>query len=553
MKKQLFFLVLFLICGMGYAQTGFSKLENTKAFNEIKKTIKQSDELCPSLSIPWQEDFENLDFPPECWNIGNFFDSHEEWKRTPNAYNSTGAAFHDYCVDETCINILYTPKIFIDNTGHFALEFWSRIGDHEYMEYSAIYVYVEGEEEGKEVYVLNNEPNWRRIVVPLNEYRGKTIEIGFAYVGEMAHTWTIDNVKIHNVSDIIDGELYAIIAPQSQNTDLTIKEDVIVQIKNNGGVPLSGFQVKLEVDNQEIITDNFVGELAGLETAEYTFSVPADFSRARDYTIKTTLIIEGDVDLTNNSKTKIITNVICNPIRTFPWREDFSRLSLFSDVFPACWKNIDADGDGFSWFIFELPDTKKVATSMSTDHGAPRFPDNWLITPQIALGSVNRTLKFAIGALNPVDFRENYSVLISTTGTNLLDFTEIHTETLTASPLKIVSLSLEDYAGQMVYIAFRHHGSSNESGLDLTDIEIAGQTVSISDMIRPDNNSLKAWIQNEKLYVNGLTIGERLSIYNINGQLIYQSIANNDEMIVNLNVRGHYIIQSGRNVVKVVF
>ncbi|MCL2683254.1 MAG: hypothetical protein FWE63_07230 [Bacteroidales bacterium] len=67
------------------------------------------------------------------------------------------------------------------------------------------------------------------------------------------------------------------------------------------------------------------------------------------------------------------------------------------------------------------------------------------------------------------------------------------------------------------------------------------------------NNPLKAWVQDHKLHVGGLTIGERWTIYNIKGQLVYQSIANNDVMSVNLDIRGTYIIQSGKRVVKVVF
>jgi hypothetical protein len=67
------------------------------------------------------------------------------------------------------------------------------------------------------------------------------------------------------------------------------------------------------------------------------------------------------------------------------------------------------------------------------------------------------------------------------------------------------------------------------------------------------HNPLEAWVRDGKIHITGLIIGERLNIYNINGQLVYQGIANSNEMSVTLNVHGTYIIQSGQRVVKVVF
>ena len=54
------------------------------------------------------------------------------------------------------------------------------------------------------------------------------------------------------------------------------------------------------------------------------------------------------------------------------------------------------------------------------------------------------------------------------------------------------------------------------------------------------------------LHVRGLTVGESWSLYNINGVLIYRSIATTDEATLALPERGLYLIQSGNRTVKTV-
>jgi hypothetical protein len=91
----------------------------------------------------------------------------------------------------------------------------------------------------------------------------------------------------------------------------------------------------------------------------------------------------------------------------------------------------------------------------------------------------------------------------------------------------------------------------------------AGEAATASVWIGPDdtsiteridlNNPLKAWKQNEKLYISGLTIGERLIIYDISGRSVFQGIANNDVMSIRLQMSGTYIIRQDKNVLRIVY
>ena len=64
---------------------------------------------------------------------------------------------------------------------------------------------------------------------------------------------------------------------------------------------------------------------------------------------------------------------------------------------------------------------------------------------------------------------------------------------------------------------------------------------------------LCVWIRGELLHVTGLAIGELWSVYSVSGVLIYQSIAASGEADISLGVPGVYVVQSGKNAVKIAF
>ena len=64
-------------------------------------------------------------------------------------------------------------------------------------------------------------------------------------------------------------------------------------------------------------------------------------------------------------------------------------------------------------------------------------------------------------------------------------------------------------------------------------------------------NPLKTWVQNGVLNVTGLTPGEILRVYTLNGTLIYQSIAGGDRAEVVLPVRGVYLVTYGNRTIKI--
>ncbi|MCF7920477.1 MAG: choice-of-anchor J domain-containing protein [Candidatus Cloacimonetes bacterium] len=143
-------------------------------------------------------------------------------------------------------------------------------------------------------------------------------------------------------------------------------------------------------------------------------------------------------------------------------------------VIPQGWTNIDNDGDGYGWYILtQSPHsgTKCVASASFWNNNALE-PDNWLITPQIEIGGLSY-LQFWIAAEDQFHFYEHYSVRLSTTNTNPDSFSEIlYTDTLSDNQWQEITMSLMDYAGEAVYIAFVHHDCTDQLLIKLDDVRI---------------------------------------------------------------------------------
>lgn len=65
-------------------------------------------------------------------------------------------------------------------------------------------------------------------------------------------------------------------------------------------------------------------------------------------------------------------------------------------------------------------------------------------------------------------------------------------------------------------------------------------------------SALHTFAVNGILYVSGLQYGKLLSIYSINGQLVYKSVAKSETEQIPFNLRGNYIVVSGNQIIKTI-
>ena len=166
-------------------------------------------------------------------------------------------------------------------------------------------------------------------------------------------------------------------------------------------------------------------------------------------------------------------------VTSFPWTEDFE-----SGTTPTGFTFVDNDNDGLNWDPSYLygngyghngSDGLVGSASWDPTTQAALTPDNWMILPafDIPAGSDFELTWYEKGQ-DQSYFAEFYSVYINTTGnavTNFTATTAVLTSTTTGDWVK-KTVSLASYAGQTIYIAFRHHNVTDMFYLDIDDMRI---------------------------------------------------------------------------------
>ncbi|MGB3618138.1 MAG: DUF4397 domain-containing protein [Catalinimonas sp.] len=190
--------------------------------------------------------------------------------------------------------------------------------------------------------------------------------------------------------------------------------------------------------------------------------------------------------------------------------EDFNDLE---QMLPAGWRNVDEDGltpnfpDLENWAFGEATTSssdsnERVALSLSWLEGFAPGNRNWLITPQVSVANEFVVLRHRSMPAQVGLYQDGYTILVSTTGNNLAAFTDtlaVFAQNIndeadqfsegirhTASEpnpnraeqgfdygvFETYEFSLEEYAGQDVYIAFLHN-SDDDFTINLDDILVA--------------------------------------------------------------------------------
>ena len=160
----------------------------------------------------------------------------------------------------------------------------------------------------------------------------------------------------------------------------------------------------------------------------------------------------------------------------------------FEDETLNGWVTIDGDGDGYTWANSTQYSQTECgfesfysAMSHSCMQVTPLTPDNYLSTAKRYLITENSRLNYVVSAENKMYSEEHYGIAISTKSYyNKNDFTTIWEETLPKNDESITfhgtwyerSVDLSAYAGQEVYIAFRHFNCTDQFWINIDNVEL---------------------------------------------------------------------------------
>jgi len=177
-------------------------------------------------------------------------------------------------------------------------------------------------------------------------------------------------------------------------------------------------------------------------------------------------------------------NTACVPV-SLPFFEDFEEEEFLT----PCWKNYDRDGDGNRWVHNEndLIDqdqfgNKSTGTTSYIDNEGSLDPDNLLRLPKLKIEE-STVLSYFVKA-EDYQYLDNYSVLVyETQNDSMIDAGEhvLLTETVPGIDFVERTIDLSAFAGQDVYIAFRHNNDENNYWMYIDNIYVYALPVGVNE------------------------------------------------------------------------
>lgn len=181
--------------------------------------------------------------------------------------------------------------------------------------------------------------------------------------------------------------------------------------------------------------------------------------------------------------------------QTVIYSEDFNSATV--DNPPAGWAFEDMDGDGFNFGdMYFVPNSAGDAASpisliSRSWQVSPLTPNNTATSPLIDLtnetGTV--TLEWKVTAANNVLWNsENYSVYVHTVEDVYEAIFEepLFTETYNGQGgfpgIQTKTLDISSFAGQSIFVTFRHHDVTDMDYLSIDDVKVIGGALGLSDM-----------------------------------------------------------------------
>ena len=232
------------------------------------------------------------------------------------------------------------------------------------------------------------------------------------------------------------------------------------------------FNVTNLVEGQEYVT-TVIGDDAS-EKLEYTWTYRPcdDLVQATDFEVE----VDG----------KDISLYWTLPVKDFV-EKPTEFMFDFEDETLNGWIAIDADKDGYTWSnsseYVEEGGYQSFSSAMSHSSLSTKAlnPDNYLATSRKYLITDNSQLRFMVSAENKDFAAEHYGIAVSTKSNyNVGDFEMVWNETLPQDDNSttahgtwyVKTVDLSKYAGQEVYIAFRHYDCTNQSWINIDKVEL---------------------------------------------------------------------------------
>ena len=410
---------------------------------------------CQTITtLPWTENFDGLLFPSNCWNV------HREnpnvvatWSRSvfqPRPGSLAHAALPMIPMsDDEQTSWLVTPAIAIPATGIHELSLWARWQAPANNNYTGVWVSTTTNEIGAfvelEEMLPGGLPAWQERAISLEQFAGQTIYLAFKYVsrgvGLLSTPWEIDDIRVAAADIRIIS-----MTPTNNATDIATDQDIVIT-----------FNQDITSTNLDAIT--VVPTVSGLNTTIVNRTLTISHSGFQYGTTYNITIPAGTIEGLDQPITlSFRTEPFCETITTLPWTENFAS-TIFA---PDCWV-LHRENLAIAATWTRNATSPITGTSAQARHAAPAAADgvqtSWLITPPITIPATE-IYELLFNTRWGIPANIGYTgVWVSTTSTDISEFVELQElfpDGLTAWQQR--AISLEQFAGQTIYLAFKYVG-----------------------------------------------------------------------------------------------
>jgi hypothetical protein len=509
-------------------------------------------ECDPITNYPYSNTLNQEDL---CWSV--FDDNNDE--NTFEYYDGYGAVYL-YSTTASANDWLISPALVINQPNLEVTFQYYAIGGADYPEKMSVWAITDLSDHtnGMVLIATMNVVNSTPLSIPftsLSAFNGQTIHIGIKCESDadMYALIVADfEIKEYATSPTLWTENSSLDFGTIANGEEKVQTIAIHGVSLTGPINITSANANFEVSTDGIVYNSTASvPVAGIMTTA-TLNVKYIPTAVGSH--------NGDITLSSTDATNITINlsgetVDCGTAKTIPYSEGFE-----GNIFPAiCWKNIDNDGDGQTWFqsVYSPHSGEYCAVSASwTSYNGPLYPDNYLITPPIQLPAEECIVSFWVCGQDPDYAAENYVVKVSTTGTNPSDFTHMILSSTSTAQWVNHQLALSQFAGQTVYIAFIHTNISDMFQIKLDDIEVRAG-VGINENTENFNVNIFPNPASMYIHINATSTVERIEIYNVSGQLVHSEEVNNMNAtidILNMTAGMYYAkvyTQTGVNTTKI--
>jgi len=394
--------------------------------------------LCSSFPVPYFEGFNSDTTSEFCWNTADINNDGNTWNTNfaGVAFEGDQSAYFTTNGSNDNNDMLISPAIILSGNERLKFRYKTQTAGAV-----AFKVLASTTGTAPEDFTIELSP---LASYGVDEFTEKVINVSNLPAGIVRFAWQVPAGINGGTELIIDNIIVEPMPACGQPTDI---------VGNN--ISITGADISWTPGNTETAWEIIVGEPSVIGT-------PGNNSTGTPLTVSN-YTASG---LTANTIYGVYVRAVCGVGNKSLWEGPYyfttkcaaSPVPFFEgfnsdSATEQCWTTVNNNGDWAMWDLGVFgPFEGDEAAGLLTVNGAN---DDWLISPAINLTG-NERLKFHYRLGNPNDGNTGFKVLLSTSNTDLTDFTEvlIPEATYTNGEYKVKTVSLQAYTGP-VYIAWQ--------------------------------------------------------------------------------------------------